>query len=120
MKKKPEHISQEDGDDVDSPPLTDEMMAKMRPHKELFPDWPDRITLGPHKEPKKVPVSIRFSPEMVEYFKSSGKGWQSRLNQALCEYVDAHEPDDPVVHCRISLKPSLIHLAMSSGGFFVW
>ena len=90
MKKKPDHISQEDWDSVDSPPLTDEMMAKMRPHKELFPNWPARITRGPQKEPTKTKVTIRLNPDIVDYFKARGKGWQTRLNEALQEYIKAH------------------------------
>lgn len=90
MKKKPDHIPQKDWDDVDSPPLTDEMMSRMRPVKELFPNWPDRITRGPQKAPKKVPVSVRLSQEVVEYFKSSGKGWQTRMDEILKEYVENH------------------------------
>lgn len=35
--KKPDHISQEDWDDVDSPPLTAEMLARMKPVREYDP-----------------------------------------------------------------------------------
>jgi hypothetical protein len=36
--RKPKDISQEDWDSVDSPPLSDEMIAAMRPLKEVFPE----------------------------------------------------------------------------------
>jgi hypothetical protein len=36
--KKPDHISQEDWDSVDIPPLTDEQLARLRPAREIFPN----------------------------------------------------------------------------------
>ncbi len=79
-------IPQEDWDDVASPPLSDEMLARMRPVKETHPDIPSRVR-GPQKAPLKVPVSIRLNPEVVTYFKSQGRGWQTRINEVLAEYV---------------------------------
>jgi uncharacterized protein (DUF4415 family) len=38
---------------------------------------------GPQKTPTKIAVSIRLSPEVVEYFKAKGPGWQSRIDDAL-------------------------------------
>jgi uncharacterized protein (DUF4415 family) len=32
-------------------------------------------------------VSIRFSPEVLAYFKDGGEGWQTRLNKVLVDYV---------------------------------
>ena len=37
-RKKPPEIAQEDWDAADSPPLTDEELASMRPLRESFPD----------------------------------------------------------------------------------
>ena len=45
---------------------------------------------GPQKRPTKVAVTVRYSPEVVEYFKATGEGWQTRMNDALREYVDQH------------------------------
>ena len=45
---------------------------------------------GPGKRAKKVLLSVRFSPEVVEYFKSTGEGWQTRMNEALKEWVASH------------------------------
>lgn len=42
---------------------------------------------GPQKRPTKVALTVRYSPEVVEYFKSTGAGWQTRMNTALEEYV---------------------------------
>lgn len=35
----------------------------------------------------KQPVSIRLSPEVLGYFKATGKGWQTRLDEVLKAYV---------------------------------
>lgn len=45
---------------------------------------------GPGKKAKKILLSVRYSPEVVEYFKSTGKGWQTRMDEALKEWVHAH------------------------------
>jgi uncharacterized protein (DUF4415 family) len=38
----------------------------------------------------KTPLSLRLSDDVVELFKSTGKGWQMRINEALREYVREH------------------------------
>ncbi len=45
---------------------------------------------GPQKRPTKVAVTVRYSPEVVDYFKATGEGWQTRMNDALREYVKQH------------------------------
>jgi len=35
----------------------------------------------------KLLVSIRYSPEVVAYFKSTGEGWQARMDGVLRQYV---------------------------------
>lgn len=42
---------------------------------------------GPQQSPTKQLVSVRYSPEVLEYFKSTGEGWQTRMNEALREWV---------------------------------
>ena len=44
---------------------------------------------GPQQAPTKQLVSVRFSPEVLEYFKATGTGWQTRLNDALLDWVHA-------------------------------
>ncbi len=92
MKKNPKHITKEDWDSVASPPLSDELLSKMKPVKESHSNMPRRVR-GPQKEPRKVPVSIRLSPDVVEYFKKQGKGWQTKINNILHDYMKAHGSD---------------------------
>ena len=37
-------------------------------------------------EPKQQ-VTLRLAPNVIRYFKQSGEGWQTRLNETLEEYV---------------------------------
>jgi hypothetical protein len=36
---------------------------------------------------KKRPISIRFDPEVLDYFMGGGPGYQSRMNEVLLRYV---------------------------------
>lgn len=38
---------------------------------------------GPQKAPTKKLVSLRLSPEVVSYFRGTGPGWQSRIDETL-------------------------------------
>lgn len=44
-------------------------------------------TRGPQKAPRKVPISIRLSPEVVAHFRATGDGWQSRIDEVLKEAI---------------------------------
>jgi uncharacterized protein (DUF4415 family) len=42
---------------------------------------------GPQKTPTKKLVSLRLSPEVIEHFKATGPGWQTRIDGALVEAI---------------------------------
>lgn len=42
-----------------------------------------RRARGPQKAPTKVQVTLRLDRDIVEKFRATGRGWQSRLNQTL-------------------------------------
>jgi uncharacterized protein (DUF4415 family) len=42
---------------------------------------------GPQKAPRKVPVSIRLSPDVVEAFRASGAGWHARVDEILRDHI---------------------------------
>lgn len=62
------------------PELTDEML--------------ERATINKGGRPKamvtKVLVSVRYSPEVLDYFRSTGAGWQARMDGVLKDYVAQH------------------------------
>jgi uncharacterized protein (DUF4415 family) len=53
------------------------------------PEWEAAIARAkvqrgrPKSESPKVSTTIRLSPEVIEYFKAGGPGWQSRIDEAL-------------------------------------
>jgi uncharacterized protein (DUF4415 family) len=41
----------------------------------------------PKSENKKQLVSVRYSAEVLSYFRGTGDGWQARMDGVLQEYV---------------------------------
>ena len=58
--------------DPDNPILTDEDFARMVPSRGR-----------PRLDRPKVPVTLRVDADVLDSFKAGGKGWQSRMNEAL-------------------------------------
>lgn len=65
--------------DPDAQPLTPTQLKAMVPIRALRG--------RPKSENKKLLVSVRYSQEVVEFFKSTGEGWQSRMDGVLRQYV---------------------------------
>ena len=68
--------------DPDAQPLTPQQLKSMRPIQ--------AVRGRPKSERKKLLVSVRYSQEVVEFFKSTGEGWQSRMDGVLRQYVEQH------------------------------
>ena len=68
--------------DPDAQPLTKRQLTAMVPLKS--------VRGRPKSENKKMLVSVRYSPEVIAYFRSTGEGWQSRMDGVLSEYVSKH------------------------------
>jgi uncharacterized protein (DUF4415 family) len=76
-------------DTSDMPPLSAEQLARFVPAKLL-----NRSLYRPIK----VAVKINYDADVLEWFKSFGKGYQTRMNSALREYMSAYclrEPKPP-------------------------
>ena len=41
--------------------------------------------------PGKQPVTIRIDTDVLEWFRAQGKGYQTRINQLLRRYMEAHQ-----------------------------
>jgi uncharacterized protein (DUF4415 family) len=65
--------------DPDALPLTTKQLKEMVPIQ--------AVRGRPKSANKKLLVSVRYSPEVVSYFKSTGDGWQSRMDSILLKYV---------------------------------
>lgn len=68
--------------DPDALPLTAKQLKAMVPLRSLRG--------RPKSENKKLLVSVRYSPEVIAYFKSTGEGWQSLMDTVLRKYVARH------------------------------
>ena len=68
--------------DPDAQPLTPKQLKSMVPMRALRG--------RPKSDKTKQLVSVRYSPEVLEYFKSTGEGWQSRMDSVLRNYVTRH------------------------------
>ena len=87
---KPSNISQNDWDAVDFPEITEDELKQMRPAHEVHPEIVKEYmrTRGKQKARTKTPVYIRLSPEVVNFFKATGKGWQTRIDNALLDFIN--------------------------------
>lgn len=66
--------------DPDTYELSAEEFARLRP-------------VGrPRAAATKERITIRLSRDVVERFRASGKGWQTRLDAALQEWLASHAP----------------------------
>lgn len=65
--------------DPDALPLTPQQLTEMVPFKTLRGRPKSAIT--------KQLISVRYSAEVIAYFRSTGDGWQARMDDVLREYV---------------------------------
>lgn len=85
--KEGEGYSKEDWDEVsDNPAWTKANVGKAKSFAETFPQLDAGIKRArgrPIVESPKAHVSLRLDQDVLDKFKSTGKGWQSRINEAL-------------------------------------
>ena len=84
-------LTDEDGDVRE---MTEEDFRAFRPTHEVAPDaaalWEKaRGQRGPQKSPVKERVGLRLDKHVIEHFRQTGPGWQSRINEVLADYVKA-------------------------------
>ena len=78
--------------DSDNPEWTKEDFARALPAAKFFaPEvyaalCAQRVR-GPKNKPLKVPTTIRFDADVLAALKASGRGWQTRVNEAMREWV---------------------------------
>lgn len=88
-------------DPDDAPELTDEFFEKATPmigdrvvsFDEFAVAARAAIARGrPRSESPKRALTVRYDADIVETFKSSGPGWQTRMNDALRDWLKTHSP----------------------------
>ena len=80
--------------DPDNPEWTAEDFAKSKPANKALPPktYAALVSIRPRGRPKasetKVFTAIRLDADILDAFKSTGKGWQTRVNAALRQYLN--------------------------------
>jgi uncharacterized protein (DUF4415 family) len=74
--------------------ITAEVVALFKPFSTL-PKAEQRVLLsvrrrGPQRTPRKVPISIRLSPDVADGLRATGNGWQGRADEALRSWLVEH------------------------------
>ena len=85
--------------DDENPEWTAADFAKARPASEVLPQiFGAKLAqemLKPRGRPRaehpKERINIRLSHEVLEYFKSEGVGWQTRIDLALRQFITEHQ-----------------------------
>ncbi len=74
--------------------LTAADMKRFRPVKGALPGTllAKLNVRGPQKTPTKERITIRLSPEVVQPFRATGEGWQTRVDAALKDWLKSHKP----------------------------
>ncbi|MDP1778169.1 MAG: BrnA antitoxin family protein [Brevundimonas sp.] len=74
-------------DDDDAPELTAERAVRLRPARDVLPEYVlaqfKRSPGRPRSPSAKKQVTLRLDAEILDYFRAGGDGWQSRINRAL-------------------------------------
>ncbi|MDR1948545.1 MAG: BrnA antitoxin family protein [Spirochaetaceae bacterium] len=86
------------------PPLDEERIKRLKKLKDKDIDVSDMPALAPEQlarfvpakplnrslyRPVKIPVKVNYDADVLEWFRSFGKGYQTRMNAALREYMIA-------------------------------
>lgn len=86
-------------DPDDAPELTDELLDKATlkvgerevSREEFAQAFKMATKMGrPKLERPKRPVTVRYDADVIDAFKATGPGWQTRMNDALREWLRAH------------------------------
>ncbi len=61
--------------DPDAPPILDETF------------WRNAVVVLPQK---KIPITVRLDADVLEWFRSRGKGYQTHINAVLRSFMQTH------------------------------
>lgn len=84
--------------DADNPEWTAAEIRRAKPASVVLPELFGVKTANEMLKPRGRPVSavvkeritIRLDPDVVAAFKATGRGWQTRVNDAMREWVKTH------------------------------
>ena len=70
----------------DNPEWTEADFKNAKPFAEVFPDLMESLRRSrgrPKLESPKKRITLRLDDDVIERFRASGPGWQSRMNEVL-------------------------------------
>lgn len=78
--------------DSDNPEWTEAQIKGAARLKELPASLQRKLRgqRGPQKAPRKVQTAVRYDADIIEAFKAGGPGWQTRMNDALRDWLKTH------------------------------
>lgn len=65
-------------DDPECPPLSSKQISRMKKLREIHPEW---------YKPTKTEIHMRVDTDVLEWFKSQGKGYQTKMNEVLRNFA---------------------------------
>ena len=89
--------------DETNPEWTEEDVASAKPAKDVLPELFGKAAAKemlkprrgrPPAEVTKEPVSLRIDPDVLAEFRASGPGWQTKINDALKNWLKEHDPSE--------------------------
>jgi uncharacterized protein (DUF4415 family) len=88
---KRKHLSDAKGEVVE---LSTADLKAFRPAQEVLPEsLRQKVGVrGPQRDPTKERITIRLSPDVVQSFRATGAGWQTRVDAALKDWLKKHKP----------------------------
>ena len=74
--------------------LSADDLKKFRPAQEVLSSSLKRKlgVRGPQRNPTKERITIRLSQDVVQRFRATGEGWQTRVDAALRDWLKSHKP----------------------------
>ena len=88
MKPNPELI------DNDNPEWTEDDFKRAVPFSALPKSLQTKLLglkgRGKQQSPTKVSTTVRFDSDVLDAFRATGRGWQTRMNEALKEWLKEH------------------------------
>jgi len=88
MNAKPQNSARPWVDPDDAPEITDEWIAEA----DLYKDGKLSRLGRPKAESRKLALTVRYDADVVAAFKATGAGWQTRMNDALREWLKTRSP----------------------------
>lgn len=73
--------------DKENPEWTEGDFKKAKPVSEILPKLARKMRQKAHT---KIQTTVRLDQDVIHFFKSTGRGWQTKLNNALKEWVFEH------------------------------